>query len=787
MHSVLRILRSTGALWPLYAGIIACSVLTALATLVGPFLIRDATDAIVGALSGGTPSDDEISRVTRTVAALAGGLLAANLLQTVVRNIGGYWGDVMAARMREILSTRYFAKLLSLPQRYFDNQVTGTIIARLDRSITNVTQFMQSASNNFSPMLVTVAAVLGITVLHWWPLAVLLALVFPTYLWLTALTSRRWLVFEKDKNDEVDHAGGRFAEVVGQVKAVRSYVAEVREVAVFGRRYDRTVALTRRQSRWWHLMDSLRGSLLNLIFFGIYLLLFLRTLNGGFSIGTMVMLIQLVAMVRTPAEMMSYMIDTAQRAVAGSRDYFAVMEMDSEPAAPRELARAASASSRFGDLDRGRTPAGPLPVPEEGPAVEFDDVSFAYEGDDEVIHGVTFSARPGEHVALVGESGGGKSTLVNLLLGFYAPTGGTLRVCGADAAHTPMDSPGEHRVRPPRRHRRGDRGRRPPRQCRRVHPEVRRRLRHRHRRARRAPVRRPAAARGHRAGDPQGRPRAHPRRGDLRPGHQGRARGPARTRGAHGGADGPQLGAEPLVVRGGELRRAAARRRRRRGRRAGGPGHLRRHLLRAAAPDGVGLRRGPQAPEGVRRQHLTGRAAAAARLCDAGRVRPAPAPRSAGGQRGGGDVEGPLLVVDDGGAGGTVIVEERQVVREGEGIDDGGGEGRGHGCECPWKCPGLRVMRGAGRDQRQQDIRHGRTAFIIAAACCVAVIVGSSPWLMGTRIAQIDRPVQTERFIFCVSPPRRGWADPANPPEPGPGPDTGRHRGRPRRRPASAS
>lgn len=439
MHSVLRILRSTGALWPLYAGIIACSVLTALATLVGPFLIRDATDAIVGALSGGTPSDDEISRVTRTVAALAGGLLAANLLQTVVRNIGGYWGDVMAARMREILSTRYFAKLLSLPQRYFDNQVTGTIIARLDRSITNVTQFMQSASNNFSPMLVTVAAVLGITVLHWWPLAVLLALVFPTYLWLTALTSRRWLVFEKDKNEEVDHAGGRFAEVVGQVKAVRSYVAEVREVAVFGRRYDRTVALTRRQSRWWHLMDSLRGSLLNLIFFGIYLLLFLRTLNGGFSIGTMVMLIQLVAMVRAPAEMMSYMIDTAQRAVAGSRDYFAVMEMDSEPAAPRELARAASASSGFGDLDCGRTPAGPLPVPEDGPAVEFDDVSFAYEGDDEVIHGVTFSARPGERVALVGESGGGKSTLVNLLLGFYAPTGGTLRVCGADAAETPME------------------------------------------------------------------------------------------------------------------------------------------------------------------------------------------------------------------------------------------------------------------------------------------------------------------------------------------------------------
>ncbi|WP_448852233.1 ABC transporter ATP-binding protein [Corynebacterium sp. 335C] len=439
MHSIMRILRSTGALWPLYAGIVVCSVLVAAATLVGPFLIRDATDAIVAALSGGAPGKAEIRRVAGVVAALAGGLLLAGLTQTLVRNIGGYWGDVMAARMREILSTRYFAKLLSLPQRYFDGQVTGTIIARLDRSITNVTQFMQSAANTFAPMLVTVAAVLGITAYHWWPLAVLLALVFPTYIWLTALTSKRWLVFEKEKNAEVDLAGGRFAEVVGQVKAVRSYVGEVREVAGFGRRYDRTVGLTRRQSRWWHLMDSLRGGLLNLIFFGIYLLLFLRTLHGEFSIGTMVMLIQLVGMVRNPAEMMSYVIDTAQRAVAGSRDYFEVMEMDSEPAAPRELAAAAGASSGFAELGRDRRRAEPLPVPAEGPAIEFNDVSFAYDGDDEVIHDVSFSARPGEKVALVGESGGGKSTLVNLLLGFYAPTGGTLRVCGEDVAETPME------------------------------------------------------------------------------------------------------------------------------------------------------------------------------------------------------------------------------------------------------------------------------------------------------------------------------------------------------------
>ena len=148
-----------------------------------------------------------------------------------------YIGDVMAARMRQILSTRYYAQLLSLPQRYFDTQVTGTIIARLDRSITSITQFLQAFSNNFFPMLLTVAAVLVITAVYYWPLTVLLAIIFPIYMWLTALTSKKWQRIEAAKNREIDLAGGRFAEVIGQVKVVKSFVTEVAELVGFSKRY----------------------------------------------------------------------------------------------------------------------------------------------------------------------------------------------------------------------------------------------------------------------------------------------------------------------------------------------------------------------------------------------------------------------------------------------------------------------------------------------------------------------------------------------------------------------
>lgn len=454
MQYLTRILGTTKVLWPFYVGIVVSSIGTAIAALVSPFLIRNATDAIVDAVGAGDP--DTVARAVTTIIWLSIGLLVADLVQTIVHNIGGYLGDVMTARMREILSTRYFAKLLSLPQRYFDDQVTGTIIARLERSITNVTQFLQSFSNNFFPMLLTVFAVLGITGWHHWPLALLLAAVFPTYMWLTALTSKRWQKIEGKKNARVDVAGGRFAEVVGQVKVVRSYTAETREVRGFASHYDATVDLTREQSTWWHRMDALRGGILNVIFFGIYLLLFLRTLHGDFSIGTMVMLIQLVNMARQPATMMSFLVDSAQRAIAGSRDYFDVMALESEESAPKELIAAATADggavspagSSSRETDRGASadgtgaaaPATRLTPPDDGsPVIELDDVSFAYDEGNPVLRGVTFRAGRGEKVALVGESGGGKSTLVNLILGFYRPTGGTLSVCGADVRDVDMD------------------------------------------------------------------------------------------------------------------------------------------------------------------------------------------------------------------------------------------------------------------------------------------------------------------------------------------------------------
>ena len=413
MRSILRVLLTARHLSGLYAAVVLGAVLTAASALAVPFIISAATDEVVG-IVGGTGGTIGV------VVWLAVALLGVEVFNTLVTNASGYVGDVAAVRLKAYLSSSYFGKLLRLPQRYFDNELTGTIIGRLNRSINVVSDFFNMFANNFFPMLITVFSVLFIT--GWYSpwLALLLVVIYPTFGWLTALTSRRWQVWEKAKNAEFDAASGRFSEAIGQMRVVKSFVAERRELDAFDARYDATIGITREQSAFWHRMDVARRGALNVVFFGIYLIIFLQAAGGAFSIGVMVLLIQLVNMARQPVTSLSYLVDVTQRAIAGSRDYFEVMAETDEPGAS-----VGAASS--GVLE---------PVPGSS-AVEFERAWFGYS-DDDVLRDITLAIDRGERIAFVGESGGGKTTLVNLLLRLYPLREGAIRVLGRDIADVPL-------------------------------------------------------------------------------------------------------------------------------------------------------------------------------------------------------------------------------------------------------------------------------------------------------------------------------------------------------------
>jgi ATP-binding cassette subfamily B protein len=406
MQPLKQLLGFTKGMKRIFLIIAATSVAGAALSLVQPFIIKFATDWVTAILG-------HRAEFSWGMILLLGALvLASALISAVITDVGGYFGDQMAVRVRFQLSTKYFGHLLKLPQRYYDNEITGTIINRLSRAITDITNFLQFFSNNLLQMLLTIGITIVILVVYSWPLALLFALLIPANLYLTARTSGPWQEIEKKKNGFFDVASGRFGEVVGQMRLVKSFGTARQELKVFSDEMGQMIPLTQTQSKQWHKMNALRSAVFGLINGVILAVLFYETASGKFSLGDMTMLLALISQVSFPMRNLSFFVDSYQRAVANSRDYLKALDEEPEPSdrGRREL-----------KVTRGK--------------VEYRDVDFRYDEDGkQVLRDVSFTIEPGTKLALVGESGGGKTTISNLLMSLYEPNSGQVCIDGQDLA-----------------------------------------------------------------------------------------------------------------------------------------------------------------------------------------------------------------------------------------------------------------------------------------------------------------------------------------------------------------
>ena len=402
MKQIGKILQFAGHLWPYYLGVSIASVVMALLNQVQPLLTKMAIDRLPTAIGGHT----KLTPVLIIVAAI----FLSDVGATLISNVAGYYGDIMSIKLRYFLSTKYYDHLLKLSQKYYSNELTGTIINRLNRSITGVTDFINMFANNFLQFLLTTVFTLIIVAKYSWVVAVLFAALYPIFLWLTGRTSVRWQVYQKEINEASDIASGRFAEVISEIKVAKSYTSEQAESSFFKKMLKKTIKTTVPQSRLWHREDVYRRLILNGIFGLVYVYIFWQAVNGKFSIGETVLLIQYGALIRLPIFSMSFLVDRTQRAIADSKDYFVAMNETAD------IADALGAKA--------------LKVKKS--QVVFDSVDFGYETAQPVLQAVSFSVETGQKVALVGESGEGKTTITNLLLRLYEPTSGEILIDGQE-------------------------------------------------------------------------------------------------------------------------------------------------------------------------------------------------------------------------------------------------------------------------------------------------------------------------------------------------------------------
>jgi ATP-binding cassette subfamily B protein len=399
MKEMWRIIRFTGELWRYYAAIGAFTVVLSLMGLLQPLLSGWAIDE----LRRGSGAN------THYLIALAGGIFLLDLCSNVLNNVAGYLGDQMSEKLQRILSARYYEHLLKLPQKYFDTELSGKIINRLSRSINQISTFMQMMSNNFLQFIFGTIFALAVVAYYSWEIALLLFTLYPIYILMTIKTSGKWMEYQGEKNNHRDIATGRFSEAINQVKVGKRFFQERRELQFFVRHYAKVVGINRPQSKLWHQRDVQRRLVLNIIFLGVYLLVFIQGARGAFTPGQAVALILYAMQIRIPIFTISFLVENTQRAVADSRDYFEILSLKPQ-------------------ID-DHTGAKALQVPRG--EISFDTVSFAYDHEP-VLKDITLTIKPDTKVALVGESGEGKTTLTNLLMRLYEPQAGTIAIDGQD-------------------------------------------------------------------------------------------------------------------------------------------------------------------------------------------------------------------------------------------------------------------------------------------------------------------------------------------------------------------
>ncbi|MDB5182825.1 MAG: (1--_2) glucan export composite transrane/ATP-binding protein [Candidatus Saccharibacteria bacterium] len=390
----------TKELWRYYAGISVLTVLASLTTVVVPLLSGWAIEEI---RKGAAAS-------IKHVIILALLLFIMDVLGNILNNINGYYGDQLSAKLNKLLAVRYFEHLLDLPQKFFDTELTGKLTNRLNRSVMQISNFVQAMTNNFMQFIFSTIFALVIVAFYSWPVALMLLSLYPLYIWLTIKSSDTWQSYQKDKNEQYDIANGRFTESIAQVKVIKSFIQEKHELGFFTRHTDKAVQINVPQSKYWHKRDVRRRLLLNVIFLAVYSYIFVTAVHGSISPGVAVALILYAQQIRIPIFTISFLVDSTQRAMADSKDYFDIMSIEPEIA----------------DHD------GSEPIKLAGTEIVFKDVSFGYDDKHMVLNGLDFTVSQGTKVALVGESGEGKTTITNLLMRLYEPQQGTITIGGTD-------------------------------------------------------------------------------------------------------------------------------------------------------------------------------------------------------------------------------------------------------------------------------------------------------------------------------------------------------------------
>lgn len=380
--------------------ILACVLILVQAILqqATPITMKFVVDELSAQISSGTGQYQKLVSLFSLI-------LVINVIGAILNSTNQRLGDHIASRLGRYLTEKYYRKIFTLPQKYFDSEVSGKIVNQLNRGIISIREFIGTTTNFMAPAMLQ--AIFGVGVLMYFDVTIgLLALsVFPVYIAISTYSTRRWGRLQEQKNVHEDQSRGRIQEVVSNIKLVKTYNTQKREWQFISDKYAVINKIYDRQSTQYHILNFVREFGLEIAFIIILFVVFRNTFFGILTLGEMILIIQIMAQLRWPLYGMSYILEQIQRAEADSKAFFEVLDLKSTESFKLKK----------------------LPRLVQKPQLTFENVSFGY-GKEMILQNINLNLHRKETIALVGHSGSGKTTLVNLILKLYEPTGGKISI-----------------------------------------------------------------------------------------------------------------------------------------------------------------------------------------------------------------------------------------------------------------------------------------------------------------------------------------------------------------------
>ena len=390
------------------AAVIALAVTSVTLSVLGPKMLGRATDVIFTGLTHGGPKAIDFASLHRALWFVVGLYVVASVFGYIQSYVLAGIVQRTMYRLREDVET----KLNALPLRYVDRQARGDLLSRVTNDIDNLAQGMQQT---LSQMLTSTLMLVGTLVLMFvisWQLAIVALVTIPLSMFTIKLITKRsrvkfvdqWrhtgalnaLVEESFTGHNIVKAFGRQAEVEARFRATNESLYE----ASFGASF---------------ISGSIMPTMMvigNLGFVAIAVVGGLRVAAGALTLGAVQAFIQYSRQFSQPLTQMASMATVFQSGVASAERIFDLLDAEEEAADPDGFA---------------------LPPALAG-HIRFDRVSFSYDPDRPLIEDLSFEAQPGQTVAIVGPTGAGKTTLVNLIMRFYPLDGGRILLDGVDTA-----------------------------------------------------------------------------------------------------------------------------------------------------------------------------------------------------------------------------------------------------------------------------------------------------------------------------------------------------------------